>query len=262
MAATPTDVLLNELLPLILVRGFKKRTLRRPSEFYNPMPHPASGNSKQNSQLSQASRNSSNCNHNISARVSLLLFGSGPLAVFFEVTKRIVFSVQGQADWLWSHIGKKVFKPQPLLADPYSSPAITLPCTIPLIRATATHRSPCAIRRRVGASMCEPHRPSRFHVKTTTRPRSSLFEIYVRRYGFVATDASAKTASVPLSGGPYFIRGFRDYRQPSKSLADKIGLTLNRWGRSLVLHDEFVSLCRVSGCWLQRRDISIFTETA
>ena len=74
------------------------------------------------------------------------LFSRGcPVAVVGIVTLVIVRPFKCQSDWFFSHIGKKLLEPEPLLADLNSSTSVVRPPWIARIGTPLDHHAPRAI---------------------------------------------------------------------------------------------------------------------
>ncbi len=267
MAATPTNTLIaGGLSPLILSLRLKEGSLCGPSKLEHSVPHPTLGGAESLAQFGETGSNPANGDKDVTPHVSLLLLWRGPLAIIFAVAKRIIFTINRSSKWLLAHISEEILKTFPPLANLNPATSVVAPSLIVRVGAALAHRLPSAISRSPGfigrMPVREIERSARLCIEASTRPSSSAFEVDVQFYSLHAASASAKAGPVFPSRTSDFDGGYRNNDQPSKSLSDKIGLTLTGWGRSLVLHDEFVSLCRVSGCWQQRRDIFIIRKVA
>lgn len=81
----------------------------------------------------------------IVASVPMLLNISSPAAILRAVISIIVDSFKTQSVWAMTHVGKKVFKTQPSIADFYSAPSVVRPTRHIWVPASCQHSSPNSV---------------------------------------------------------------------------------------------------------------------
>jgi hypothetical protein len=196
-----------------------------------------------------------------SSCVSHLFRSCCPSAVSGLVVAVVVDAVNRKAKRLLAHVGKEVFKDLPSFANHYPSTAVMLE-TLPIrIGASGMHSSPCNPRLAGlvvdGVAVDKYSLPKQFSIQAITGTAPTRFQVRV-------SDGLDVSAITRTNACRFF--GFSKRRLIGNSNTDdgpsaesfsekwKLRLKLKVKLSSLIMHNKFKLLCRVLGCWLQRRD--------
>lgn len=192
--------------------------------------------------------------------VSVLLQSRCPNHIARLVIAIVVHALKAPSILSMTHIGEKRLKGLPPITDFNRSAAVILKGLALRVFASLSHAAPRFKDASVRHSVSKVSEGSYLTVQAAARARMTTVQVSVGNDRLGSAMAPAE-AHFPATTGRFNSgRGFFNDSQPPKRSTDKIRLTVSGWVRKLVLHDEFVSLCRVLGCWLQRRDIFILVQ--
>lgn len=149
-----------------------------------------------------------------------LRFPVSPSAIFFAIVAIVIYAIKRHPLWSRTHIGIKVFKLVPALANGYAASSIVFISRIFLISASRQHRKPHSIDRLETHTMLELFGPISFgrYFLTKTPARSSfpVFQSGSSHDNFVSTIAMAQP-SRRLTGSVLFAR---DDDKAAKSISN------------------------------------------
>lgn len=128
----------------------------------------------------------------VASSVPALIFCAGPSAIRRLVISVVIYTLNCNAIWPFSHVGKEVFKVSPSWTHFYSSSSVMLKTVIFGIRASVNHLGPRAVGFRVmsrtGVSM--PDRT--IEKQATARLRLSREQLPPNHFSFCSAIAAAK----------------------------------------------------------------------
>jgi hypothetical protein len=124
--------------------------------------------------------------------VSNLFSARGPTTIVGFIVSVWIYSIKATAGWTFAHVGKKVFKPMPAVANGNSAPAVVDKGLVSWNAASLQHSCP----RRVGlgpssyrVSMPEEASRRSFGSETTARYRAAANNVVLVYYFLVAAFA-------------------------------------------------------------------------
>jgi hypothetical protein len=141
------------------MRGFTKRQLSIPSAIEAAIYRCCTNVwVKQLNPLRHTHCFSSHRNQVISSRVSSLNCHCCPATIFLAVVTIIIYTINRELSWAFSHIAQKVLKLHPAVANMYSASTVVVKGRVRWIRASLNHRVPDAICCRLSFVFAMPMR--------------------------------------------------------------------------------------------------------
>lgn len=173
------------------------------------------------SQISKASGDAINGKHPVSSGVSHLFGLTNPSTILGRISSIIVFAIQCEAFWTFTHVLKKCLKGMPPLFTDAYSPIAIIAMISERWSASSNHVGPRSVSSAIGVMTTVTVLCSDLQGKTPTRLRFSMHKIVPLRNYFLSTFAKAfEPRSCAFS-----IRGFcgwllANHLKPSECLSD------------------------------------------
>lgn len=128
-------------------------SLNAPSKFLDSLFGRAVWNPEPFAPGRQALRATAEMNGDVPPVVSRLLLRRGPNAIARFVIAVVVLALDGHSERCLAHVGEEVLKVQPAVTNLDAASAVLMKTGAVLVVASGLHRSPDAMRARIGLSM-------------------------------------------------------------------------------------------------------------
>ena len=173
------------------------------------------------------------------AFISSLFYRSSPATISRLVVAVVVDTINALSGWSFSHIGKKVFKFVPSLANCNSTASVVLPVGRVGVGASAPNVLPSSvhngIRRPLAMAVSGGCLTGAFSLKTAARTCMAASQIIHEGFCFVSAITEAKEFSVDSSAGMNSCGKFLDYSKALKPFADQVEFSSHNDGQFIVV---------------------------